>query len=169
MKKGKVVLVYPRFLIQDGPSFNVPLSLLHLGSFIESQGYEVSLIDGNVESRYEEKMIEEAKKAVTVGFSAMTDQVGEARRLAVILKKRARLKTPVVFGGVHATLFPRQTIADPAVDFAVYGEGELPFLDLMAAIEGKKSFDRLEAVALMNPKHKYIFRRPQRRFHLAVH
>jgi len=162
----KVVLVYPRFLIQEGPAFNVPLSVLHLGTFIESKGYRVKIIDGNVERNYERKLASEAKDALCVGVSAMTDQIAEARRLAHTLRKKARIKIPLVFGGVHATLFPEQTVADPLVDFAVFGEGELSFWHLLEAIEGKRKFSRLEGVAFFDPKGKFSFKPRTHRFDL---
>lgn len=155
----KVVLVYPRFLIQEGPKFNISLSVLHLGTFIESKGYQVKIIDGNVEDdNYERLIAQEAKEALCVGVSAMTDQVFEARRLAKLLKIKSKLKTPIVFGGVHATLFPQQTVEDHLVDFAVVGEGELSFWQLLLALEGQEKLGTLEGVAYLDTKGKVFFK-----------
>lgn len=156
--RKKVILVYPRFLIQEGPKFNVPLSVLHLGSYIQSKGYEVKIVDGNIEDNYEQLIAEEAKRSLCVGFSAMTDQISEARRVARFLKKKAGLKVPIVFGGVHATLFPEQTVVDPLIDFAVYGEGELSFWHLLEALRGERSQDRLRGTAFLNRKGKFFFK-----------
>lgn len=157
-RKKKVILVYPRFLIQEGPKFNVPLSVLHLGSFIQSKGYPVRIIDGNIEDDYEKLIVEEAKGSLCVGISAMTDQIPEARRVAKFLKNKAGLKVPIVFGGVHATLFPKQTVKDSLIDFAVFGEGELSFWHLLLALEGKRNLGRLEGVAFLNQKGKPLFK-----------
>lgn len=64
----KVVLVYPRFLIQEGLVFNVSLSVLHLGTYIEGKGYQVKIIDGNVDKDYEWLLASEAKETLAVGM-----------------------------------------------------------------------------------------------------
>lgn len=161
----KVVLVYPKFLIQEGPKFNVPLSVLHLGSFIQSKGYRVKIIDGNIEENYEKLIVREAKNALCVGFSAMTDQVGEARRVARFLKNNITFMPPVVFGGVHATLFPKQTVMDASIDFAVYGEGEISFWNLLQALEKRKTFSQLRGVGFIK-KGRYVLKEPFRRVDL---
>jgi len=42
---------------------------------------------------------------------------------------------PVVWGGIHATLLPAQTLERPEIDFVVSGEGERTFEELVAALE----------------------------------
>jgi radical SAM superfamily enzyme YgiQ (UPF0313 family) len=41
---------------------------------------------------------------------------------------------PVVWGGIHPTLLPRQTLEHPLVDFVVEGEGEETLPELVAAL-----------------------------------
>jgi len=156
LKNPKVVLIYPKFLIQEGPSFNIPLSVLHLGSYIEKQGYEVVILDGNVDRKYFDLFKKTTKDALAVGISAMTDQISEARRIALFLKKDLGIKAPLVFGGVHATLFPEQTTFDPLVDFTVIGEGELSFLDLLKYLQKKKKLEEISGVgSKINNKFLY--------------
>jgi radical SAM superfamily enzyme YgiQ (UPF0313 family) len=42
---------------------------------------------------------------------------------------------PVIWGGVHASLLPEQTLENPYLDIVVVGEGERTFLELVKALE----------------------------------
>ncbi len=55
-------------------------------------------------------------------------------------------KIPVVWGGVHATIMPRQTIENSLVDFVVEGEGEETFTELVQALEQGSSPDRVRSI-----------------------
>src|SRR5208283_3226755 len=124
---SKVLLIYPEFLLREGPSFNVPISMLQLGSYVESKGVQVRLIDCNIEGNYMNAIYDELDSSVCVGISAMTAHLPSAMQISRDIKKKAGYKGPLVLGGVHPTLFPRQTVLDDLFDFAVVGEGELSF------------------------------------------
>src|SRR3989339_424988 len=74
-------------------------------------------------------------RVVVVGFSAITGfQLGEFVRLAGKIKRRWPSK-PIIIGGAHATLTdPHTNLADPLIDFVVFGEGELRLPALLRAI-----------------------------------
>jgi len=75
-----------------------------------------------------------------VGFSILTPSVPWA--LATARRLKARLPAVVtVFGNVHAMLNPDETIAQDGVDVVCTGEGELPLVDLAAAIDAGAPFD----------------------------
>jgi len=147
---SKVVLIYPEFLIKDGPRFSVPIGILQLSSYLQSQGVDIKLIDCNVEDHYLEAIYRELDDALCVGISAMTAHLPSARKIAAGIRQRYR--GPLVFGGVHGTLFPRQTIEDELVDFVVIGEGELSFLELLEHIEGKRDIREVEGIAFRDQK-----------------
>ena len=73
-----------------------------------------------------------------VGITAMS---GPQIRYGLEFADRVRAErpgTPIVWGGVHPTLLPEQTAADPRVDVVVRGEGERvvgPLADALAAGE----------------------------------
>src|SRR6185369_10701507 len=49
---------------------------------------------------------------------------------------------PVVWGGVHASLMPLETMREEFVDFVVVGEGERTFTELVQRLdEGKSPHD----------------------------
>jgi radical SAM superfamily enzyme YgiQ (UPF0313 family) len=53
-------------------------------------------------------------------------------------------EVPIVWGGLHATLLPEQTLECQYVDVVVMGEGETVFLDLVRALEGKKDLEEVK-------------------------
>jgi len=149
---SKVLLIYPEFLLRDGPLFNVPISLLQLGSYIESKGVQVKIVDCNIEDNYMSAIYDELDSSVCVGISAMTALLPSAMQIARNIKKKAGYKGPLVLGGVHPTLFPHQTVLDDLFDFAVVGEGELSFCELLEHIHGKRDMSNVEGVAYLDQK-----------------
>ncbi len=64
---------------------------------------------------------------------------GEARGVIPSFQKRSKMGIPVVFGGSHVHLFPEETIRLPVVDYAVLGEGEEAFVELLDRLEDKRA------------------------------
>jgi len=69
-----------------------------------------------------------------VGLSVLTPEVGSALKISSIAKKLLH-KCTIVWGGVHPTFCPENTIKLQPVDFVVIGEGEQLICDLITAIQ----------------------------------
>lgn len=66
-----------------------------------------------------------------VGLSASTPQMDNAYALSRMIKAHTPRVT-VVIGGPHASALPQRTLEEePSMDYAVIGEGEIPFLSLV--------------------------------------
>lgn len=149
-RMSKVLLIYPEFLLKDGPAFNVPIGLLQLGSYIESKGFDIEFVDCNIEDKYMDAIYNRLDNTICVGISAMTAHLPSALKIAKELRRKMGYKNPIVLGGVHATLFSQQTILDGLIDFAVVGEGELSFLELLEYMEGKRNILNVQGVAFLD-------------------
>ena len=149
MGKKKIILVYPEFLLKDGPAFLVPMNLLHLGTYASSQGYEVRLIDCNNEPDYLDLIAEEARDSLLVGITSMTAQLPTAVAVARHVKEALKGAVPIVFGGAHATLFPESLVEHPDIDFAAVGEGELTLVDLAAALSSGGAVSNVQGLAYL--------------------
>jgi len=137
----KVILVYPR-TGADAKIPQPPYSLLVLSPFLEEKGYEVVLVDDRVEDA-ERKLKEHLDGAICVGISSMTGfQLHHARRLASFIKSQNK-NIPLVWGGVHSTFLPKQTIKDELVDIIVRGEGELILPELVQCLDSKKDMKNI--------------------------
>jgi radical SAM superfamily enzyme YgiQ (UPF0313 family) len=53
---------------------------------------------------------------------------------------------PIVWGGVHASLMPQQTLSHSLVDIVVVGEGEETFLELVKALESGTPLSRVAGI-----------------------
>lgn len=161
--RNKILLVYSKFPIQEGPKFNVPLGVLHLGTYLKSKGVNVRLIDCNIEDDYLRIIAEEAKDYLCVGISTMTAQVPDALKIARTVRKLAH-ETPIVFGGVHATLFPEQVAKSEFADYVIIGEGELPFFDLIKALQAGMEPHDIEGIAYTDKAGEVVIRPQKRQF-----
>jgi radical SAM superfamily enzyme YgiQ (UPF0313 family) len=125
----KVLLVFPKVGAEAPMSLNLPLSLLNLASFLRD--FTVAIHDHRVASLESFRALL-AERPVCVGFSTMTGpQITNALELAAEAKA---LGIPTVFGGVHPSLLPEQTQADPRVDHVVVGEGEAVFRGIVETL-----------------------------------
>lgn len=152
---NKILLVYPssfpnypRADIEQERYPNIPNGLLSLASFLEQKGYDVKLIDARLynKARTLEIIKKELPDALCFGISAMTGQVSHGLQLSDIVKKLYP-KLPIVWGGIHPTLFPLQTCEDKAVDYVVQGEGEYALEKLLKyLLREKVSLEEIEGL-----------------------
>jgi anaerobic magnesium-protoporphyrin IX monomethyl ester cyclase len=119
----KVVLVNPP-LLKYFRSYPVPpLGLAYLAAKVRRE-HEITVFDLNVEPVPIPRLV---KKIVglrpdLVGLTATTPTFSFQLDLARSLKLASGL--PVLMGGNHITALPLPTLADPAVDYVIAGEGE---------------------------------------------
>ncbi len=134
--KRKLLLInpaHPERLVR----LNLPMGLLYVGTSAARRGYEVNILDANnyeSPARFWQRVEDEAAEALAVGLSVMTAQV----RSAIAISRRLRQlrpSLPIIWGGIHPTMYPAQVAAAPYVDYAVRREGETTILELLAAIE----------------------------------
>lgn len=140
----------------------VPLSLLSAVSKIDREGYPCKIIDQRVNENWESELIQELdKNPICVGITSMTgSQILFALEAAQIVKKYNQIS--VVWGGVHPSLFPKQTLENKLIDIVVKGEGEETFYQLIKRLETKTSLDGLQGISYKN-KGK-IIENPERPF-----
>jgi len=127
-----VLLVFPgRY---KAPDPQVPLQLLHVAGALQRAGYRPGIFDMRLHDYHGLRMGD----PVFVGITAMS---GPQIRYGLEFARWVRAAKPrvrIVWGGVHPTLLPEQTAADPNVDVVVRGEGELvvgPLADALASGE----------------------------------
>ena len=118
-----------------------PLAILALGSYVKTAEIEVRLLDAVL---YEEEyirriisdLIREGPRPILIGYSVMTAQISHALELSDFVKSLDRT-IPIIWGGVHPTLFPKETSLDDSVDIVVHGRGELPLFEICKQLTAK--------------------------------
>ncbi len=124
----KIALVQPR-------SFHTweALNIGYLISTLRTAGYQdISFYSGFFDS--DREIIDGCKKSDIIGFSCTSPQIKHALSLAKKIKKPHNW---VVFGGMHPSALPKDTLQNPSVDAVVVGEGEQAFLNIVRGNRAK--------------------------------
>jgi len=122
-----IAIVFTKSKEKSGPGAainrpSLPHPLLNLGSYLKNKKVEVYLIDGQVCDAKEEleKIIGQVD---IIGFSVMTMQVSNSLELSDYIKQKYPEKK-IIWGGIHPSLLPEQTIKDHSIDYVCQREGE---------------------------------------------
>lgn len=156
----KIVLYFPSPFPYFRPWSGVPLSLLAISRVLDKQGYEIKIISRFLYDNPEKEVINEIEDGVCLGISAMTGfQIHDGLKIAALVKKKSPEK-PIIWGGWHPSILPRQTVADGNVDIVVNGQGDKTFPELVHALE--KSRDLKEIAGITFKKGGKIITTTQR-------
>ncbi len=121
----KIILFYPKPAHRGG--YLVPLNLLAIARMLDSDKYKVIIINATIEKEYVKEVLNVAKGSLCVGITVMTGlQITDTLNVAKEVKKRFP-KLPIILGGYHPTILPKQTVSHPCVDIVVKGQGEITF------------------------------------------
>jgi len=109
-----------------------PLGLGYISSYLDKHGIENKIIDGLRDGLTNDNILEIITKENpdVVGIGCLTAEYNTVMDLSNRIKSKG-LKTKVVLGGVHTTIFPYQTLVDSKADFVICGEGEIAFTKLV--------------------------------------
>jgi anaerobic magnesium-protoporphyrin IX monomethyl ester cyclase len=126
----------PRSGRQVQRRIELPLSLLCPATPLDRQGYRIKIIDEFADPNWKRELLEAlAQKPICFGVTCMTGpQILHALEGCRLVKERYP-DVPVIWGGIHASLLPGQTLENPYPDIVVVGEGERTFLELVKALE----------------------------------
>lgn len=166
----KILLVNPRLpdgkireYATDYPKI-MPMGLAYLAAVLRNE-HEIAVLDDNLLEQSDEeveKFIREFNPDV-IGLSAMSIVYDRAVRIAEIAKKINPAVVTVV-GGPHANSLPDKVLEDKFFDYAVYGEGEVTFKELLEKIKNKESVESVNGVVwrrengevVVNPRRELI-------------
>ncbi len=122
----------------------LPLSLIAVATFPFYEGYKIKIIDQHIDKKWEDTLKASLKdKPLLVGVTSMTGSQLQGAIKASKLVKKYNPSVPVVWGGVHSTLFTKQTIINDFIDIIVKGEGEKTFQELVHALESKSDLSKV--------------------------
>lgn len=132
---ARVLLAKSRFVHLEAATFTPPIGLLYLGAALRESGHQVAFYESGRDwddpHRFAHAL--RAFRPDVVGIGALTpESVGMdllAQTVRFVLPD-----VPVVVGGPHPTAYPLRCVRNPAIDYAVIGEGEVAFPALVAAL-----------------------------------
>jgi radical SAM superfamily enzyme YgiQ (UPF0313 family) len=118
-----------------------PVGVFGIAGILKKAGYLPVIIDATVERDYLERLDREIDESVLyLGISTMTSGVPQGIEVSERVKK-IHSSLPIVWGGVHPTIFPLETLADPVVDFVCVGEGEYVAKQLADRLRSGEGFE----------------------------
>lgn len=119
-----------------------PLGLAYIAAVLREHGYEVQIIDLNVEGNLWERV---GKKWDIVGISGDTSRYPIALKIASQIKKYYHY--PIVMGGPHVSFFEKETLSTGIVNYVVKGEGEYTTLNLLDALKKGNDLSTVKGIA----------------------
>lgn len=150
MTDKKIILIYPGKKMKKADM--LPLGILSVGAYALSFGYDIQFLDMRVDDYNEEDF----KECSIAGFSVMTgNQIGYALKLAGIIRKK-NPGVKLVWGGVHATILPEETVNNELVDVVVKGEGELVFKNLIDAIVNNQALKNVKGICFRDENGEIV-------------
>jgi len=115
-----------------------PFGILYVADALEKKGLTVKVYHEKgtpaVIDRIGAEVIEH--KPLFAGISTMTGP-SLLPSLAVSRKIKEKADIPVVWGGMHPTMLPEQTLEERSIDLAVIGEGEVAAVEIAGALDDK--------------------------------
>ena len=139
----KITLINPPITVEeiygkysDLASFQPPVGLCALASYLIKYGYEVKILDANIL----DISIADIAKAMLdsrphlIGIYTNTSNYYVVCKLTSVLKASNK-ERKIVLGGPHPTFLPEGTLTETEADCCVMGEGEETLLELVRAIE----------------------------------
>ncbi|GAH55929.1 unnamed protein product, partial [marine sediment metagenome] len=143
-----VILVYPNTRIGRafwGDIF-MPISLLAVAAPLVNAAHKIKIIDQRVEKNWKNLLLRYLKEEpVCVGVSCMTGpQIKYALEVSKLVRENST--APIVWGGVHPSLLPSQSLDNDFVDIVVEGEGEETFFELFQVLNNRLPLSRVKGV-----------------------
>jgi radical SAM superfamily enzyme YgiQ (UPF0313 family) len=121
---------------------------LSLAALLEGKA-EYSIVDGNVDP-HPERMLDSIVRDHDVELLAVSVMPGPQMVSAIPLCREFRRRypsIPIVWGGYFPSLYTDAALNAPYVDFAVRGQGEDTFMELLAALRGGRRFHGIRGLS----------------------
>ncbi|MGA2032725.1 MAG: radical SAM protein [Thermoguttaceae bacterium] len=135
-----VFLLLPRSLNPKQTYREYPLGVGLIATALRRQGHEVAVFDQSAEGADDERLLARLRDfcADLVGLSVITPSYPVAQRQLRRLRREFP-RMPIVAGGIHASLFPQDFLADGA-DAVVLGEGCAAMVELLRRLSRRRSW-----------------------------
>ncbi len=167
MENYDAIFVFPKLWEKEfNPPNQPPYGLLMCSDLLLKKGYNVLVYDERLESlgvKSRTELVNAVKNSKPL-FFGISSQSGPMIENGLLNSKFFRQEcpdTPIVWGGVHPTLLPDQTIQHPLIDVVIKGEGELPCLGLAENLKkGKRDFSNVDGLYWKTKDKKVILNKP---------
>lgn len=152
-------------MISRYSAVTLPISVGILAGYLLSKNKEVKVVDELI-APFDKSLsdikdyLRKMEKPYIFGISCLTINMDRAIRIAKYIKD-CYLDSKVIFGGIHPTVLPEESLGTQAVDIVIRGEGEETLFLLCDAIENYKSYFDIAGISFREgPNIKHNLDRP---------
>lgn len=132
-------------IIKDQQGLYPPLGILYIAACLHNEGYEVKVIDAQVDDLTHAEVAEQVRmfNPGLVGMTAMTFTLVDCKK--VVQEIRKVMRTTIVIGGPHTAIYPEECFEPQGLDadYVVVGEGEKTLIRLAQDIEMGRAKDKI--------------------------
>jgi len=132
-----------------------PLGIAYIAGTLEKAGHFVNILDVialNLTADEVREHINEFKPEL-VGITVMTPTLFGALETAKIAKESGAI---TVLGGPQLSIYPKETLSYPYVDYGINGEGEYVMLDLINALNKKDNLASIKGLIYKEGNEIYV-------------
>lgn len=124
-----------------------PIILAYVAAILEKHGHRVILIDARALNLSKEEVLERLEffQPDMLGFRAESYHFYDA--LDWIAYFKHYLKIPVLAGGPNLSLYPKETLSHPEIDYGITGEAIESLPKLLKAIENNEGLKEIPGIA----------------------
>jgi anaerobic magnesium-protoporphyrin IX monomethyl ester cyclase len=153
-----------------------PLGILAISTPLLEAGYEIRIIDSTITPDYKKRVLEEVKDALCLGISVVTGPMIRETVDVARAVKEWNPEFPVILGGWHPSLLPRQTLEAEYVDVIVRAQGEDSMLEVVQRLQSDSPLDDVLGIGFkrddqlfLTPERplKQLTQMPQKAYQLA--
>lgn len=153
----RFLLIYPppeSYFIRKSKVFYgllPPLGLLYLSKILQNDGDSVTVFDFSAEPYNEDQFTAAVCSSDIVGLTLLSPSLDKAKQLIARMKQQ-RPHIPLLIGGPHCTLRPKEALQETGASVCVIGDGEAVITDIKKAFEGKKQFSEIPGIMFQTPQ-----------------
>jgi len=137
-----------------------------ISSYLKREGHDVKIIflqySEDYSKRYPKNVLKQVfklcKKSDILGINSFASTAPRARQIIDYLRPRINENTPILYGGIHATISPESCLEDNPI--VLVGESEKAFLEVVEHIGKNKDITNIPNVYLKR-NNKIIRNRPR--------
>lgn len=116
------------------------IGLAYIGALIESNGYEVKIVDAYVNQYSLQEILDKIENSDVLGISSLSSTADVTSKICAAVKDRFP-DCVIVHGNIHPSLFPEECLGEKKGDYIVHNEGEITFLELCDFLSGRKNLE----------------------------
>jgi anaerobic magnesium-protoporphyrin IX monomethyl ester cyclase len=139
----------------------IHLGLGYLASYASQQlpSLEFRLLDTRVATSAETKSFYETPFDL-IGITASSQVFAEAMRIGSMLKEQNPAR-PMILGGSHASTYKEEALENTPFDYAIYGEGEITFVEFLLYLKGEQPLDSIRGLIYRSSQSGIVINPPR--------